>query len=128
MEAHPEAELLIHPECGCASSCLLYTLEGDSRFSRSYYLSTEGMVHHAQKSAARAFIVATESGMVYRLRKEVPEKVFYPVSYASVCEYMKMNTMEKLLLALREDRNEILIPPEIAQRALGGIHNMLTLA
>lgn len=128
LEAHPEAELLIHPECGCASSCLLYTMEGDSRFQRSYYLSTEGMVRHAQKSSAQEFIVATESGMVYRLRKEVPDKIFYPVSYASVCEYMKMNTLEKLLLALREDRNEILIDPEIARQAMGGIHKMLAIA
>lgn len=109
LDAHPEAELMIHPECGCASSCLLKLHSGIIPKHRAYFLSTEGMVEHARRSPARSFIVATELGMVYRLRKELPEKEFLPVSLQAECRYMKANTLEKLLRSLREDRLEIVL-------------------
>lgn len=107
LDEYPDAELLIHPECGCASTCLFKVQSGDIPHGKSYFLSTEQMVWHAKKSPAREFVVATEKGMLYRLRKEVPDKVFHPVSDLVVCDYMKANTFEKLLRSLDEDRLEI---------------------
>lgn len=127
MDRYPDAELLIHPECGCASSCLAKTLQSGPLHGKSYFLSTEQMLWHARSSPSRQFIVATESGMVYRLRKEVPEKQFYPVSYESVCEYMKLNTLEKLLDSLERDRIEITIDPDIQKKAQAAIQRMLTI-
>lgn len=127
MDRHPEAELLIHPECGCASSCLAKTMQEGPAHGKAYFLSTEQMLWHACNSPAREFIVATESGMVYRLRKDVPGKVFYPVSYQSVCEYMKMNTLEKLLDSLERDRIEITLDPETQRRAQTAIQRMLAI-
>jgi len=126
-DCHPDAELLIHPECGCASACLSKTLSGALPYKKAYFLSTEQMLWHAQRSPGGEFIVGTEKGMLYRLRKLLPEKRFYPVSESAVCEYMKMNTMEKLLDSLRRDRVEIKIDPEIQRRARVTIQQMLTI-
>lgn len=106
---HPDAELMIHPECGCASACLLKLRNGEIPRAKAYFLSTEQMVMHARQSPARKFIVATEKGMVYRLRKEMPEKEFLPVSMQAECRYMKANTFTKLLRSLNEDRLEIIL-------------------
>lgn len=127
LERHPDADLLIHPECGCASSCLARTIQGDWPYRQAYFLSTDQMLNHARQSAAREFVVATESGMVYRLRKEVPEKIFHPVSDEAVCEYMKMNTLEKLRESLAEDRNEVILDEQMRQRALVAIQRMLAI-
>lgn len=146
MDEHPEAELMIHPECGCASSCLYKLHAGIIPRDRGYFLSTEGMVDHAHRSAAQTFIVATEKGMVYRLRKECPHKTFLPVSAEAECRYMKENTLEKLLASLRGDRFEVIlcddccdpkrpyeddevihIPRSVAARARVGIERMLSL-
>jgi len=127
MDRHPEAELLIHPECGCASSCLAKTMEAGPAFGKAYFLSTEQMLWHAEKSAAQEFIVGTETGMLYRLRKEVPGKMFHPVSDLSVCEYMKMNTLEKLLESLEQDRVEITLDEEVRRGAQVAIQRMLAI-
>ncbi len=126
-ERHPEAELLIHPECGCASHCMARVMQGTSPYQRAFFLSTEGMVRHAESSAAREFIVGTEMGMVYRLRRRLPGKIFHPVSPDAVCEYMKMNTLEKLLVSLEQDRIEVEIEPGVARKAQRAIDRMLTI-
>lgn len=104
---NPDAELMIHPECGCASSCLLKLQQGIIPKARAYFLSTEQMIERAKVSPAKKMIVATEKGMIYRLRKEISEKEFIPVSMKAECRYMKANTLEKLLTSLRRDRLEI---------------------
>lgn len=109
MWQHPEADLMIHPECGCAASCMLKVQRHEIPDTRAYFLSTGGMVEHAQRSPAREFLVATEKGMLYRLRKELPNKTFIPVSYEAECRYMKENTLEKLLCSLHADRIEIVL-------------------
>ena len=81
--------------------------EGKIPRARAYFLSTEQMVEHARKSQAKRILVATEKGMIYRLRKEAPGKEFLPVSAQAECRYMKANVFEKLLRSLREDRLEI---------------------
>jgi len=125
LDRHPDAELLLHPECGCASSCLAKTARQGPAHSQAYFLSTEQMLWRARNSAAREFVVATEMGMVYRLRKDVPGKIFHPISYRAVCEYMKMNTLEKLLDSLQHDRVEITIDEEIQRGARAAIERML---
>ena len=126
-DRHPEAELLIHPECGCASHCMSKVMQGNSPYQRAFFLSTEGMIHHAAKSEAKEFIVGTEMGMVYRLRRQMPDKLFYPVSPDAVCEFMKMNTLEKLLNSLEKDRIEVTIEPETARKAQLAIDRMLSI-
>jgi quinolinate synthase len=104
---NPDAELMIHPECGCASSCLLDLQTGVIPHGKAYFLSTEQMVDHARQSPTQKFVVATEKGMIYRLRKEMPEKEFIPVSYRAECRFMKANVLDKLAASLRHDRIEI---------------------
>ncbi len=103
----PDAELMVHPECGCSAECLLKVDSGIFPRERAYILSTEGMAKRAKVSPAKRFIVATEKGMIYRLRKELPEKEFVPVSQDAVCRYMKANTLDKLLVSLQGDRIEV---------------------
>ena len=145
LEEYPNAELMIHPECGCASSCLLKLNQGILPKGRVYYCSTEQMVTHARQSECKEFVVATELGLIYRLRREMPDKIFHPVSQEASCRFMKANTLEKLLRSLREDRIEIVlcddccdpkkpyqddrvvhIPRTIAERASLAIDRMLT--
>ena len=104
-----EAELMIHPECGCATYCLHEMESGRIPFGTALFLSTEQMVQRAKASKARLFIVSTEKGLVYRLRKEIPEKEFVPISTESECEYMKANELSKLLDSLKHDRYEIIL-------------------
>ncbi|MCS6771151.1 MAG: quinolinate synthase NadA [Kiritimatiellae bacterium] len=124
--AHPGAEFLMHPECGCVSS-LLYMKEtaGCCGMDDAKILSTEGMVRHAQKSPSREFVVATETGILHRLRKMNPDKAFFPVSERAVCKFMKLITLEKVLRSLQEDVYEIDVPPEIAARARLAIQRMI---
>lgn len=124
-DRHPDAELLIHPECGCASHCMARVMQGQSPYQKAFFLSTEGMIRHAAAARAKEFIVGTEMGMVYRLRRELPDKIFHPVSPDAVCEYMKMNTLEKLLDSLERDRIEVTIEPETARKAQLAIDRML---
>lgn len=109
MLENPEAELMIHPECGCSSFCLAEVEKGSIPQSRAFFLSTEQMIQRAKESPAKKFIVATEAGLVYALRKQVPDKEFTPVSTQAHCDFMKSNTFEKLVRSLREDRLEIVI-------------------
>ena len=119
---HPDAELLIHPECGCTSSCLARTSQKDG--FEAQFLSTEGMLNRARESSAQKFLVATEAGIVWRLRREIPGKTFTAVSANAHCEYMKMITLEGLLECLRDADNaiyEVRVPKGIADRARGAI-------
>lgn len=126
-DRHPEAQLLIHPECGCASHCISKVMQGNSPYQRAFFLSTEGMIQHAETSEAKEFIVGTELGMVYRLRREIPGKTFYPVSPDASCEYMKMNTLDKLLASLENDQVEVTVDSEVAGKAQLAINRMLTI-
>jgi quinolinate synthase len=126
-DRHPDADLLLHPECGCSTACLAKTVNGASPHKHSYFLSTEQMLLHAEKSSKQEFLVGTETGMLYRLRKELPQKTFHPVSDEAVCEYMKMNTLEKLRDSLKYDRVEVQVEPEVREKAQAAIQRMLTI-
>jgi quinolinate synthase len=117
----PDAELLVHPECGCASQAMAFAND------RTRILSTERMVEHARTSPTERFLVATEEGIVHRLRREAPGKRFEPVREGAVCRFMKMITLEKVRDSLRDGVHEVTVAPEIAARARGAIDRMVAL-
>jgi len=118
----PDAELLVHPECGCASQCMAFGNE------RTHILSTEGMVDFARRSDKQRFLVATEVGILHRLNKEAPGKRFEAVSERAICQYMKMITLEKLCDSLRDWRHEVTVPAETAAKARRAIERMVAIA
>ena len=87
--------------------------------------STEGMIDFVKSSPAKEFVIATETGIIHRLRKEMPDKDYYPLSENAVCEYMKMTTLEKIYNSLLNEVHEINVPEEIALRAYLPIKRML---
>ena len=111
LDEHPDAELLIHPECGCASQCMYAASENPALGARTHVLSTEGMVQRARTSPQREFMVATETGILHRLGKEAPDARFYAMSERAVCRYMKMITLEKLRDSLLEMRHPVTVEP-----------------
>ncbi len=117
----PGAELLVHPECGCASQAMAFAN------GRTHILSTEGMVNFARSSESDSFRVATEVGILHRLHKELPGKRFEPVNEAAVCRFMKMITLEKLRESLRDWKFEVTVPDEIAARARVAIERMVAI-
>ena len=117
----PDAELLVHPECGCASQAMAFAND------RTRILSTEGMVDFARRSDKRRFVVATETGILHRLSKEVPEKEFVAAREAAVCRFMKMITLEKARDSLRELKHVVSVEPELAERARGAIDRMIAI-
>lgn len=115
-EAHPEAEFLMHPECGCL------TKEMDKA---DRILSTDGMIRYVKESPSTSFIIATENGILYRMRKENPGKTFIPASEHAGCHHMQRNTLEKVFRSLVTGEFEVKVDPEIARRALVPIERML---
>lgn len=123
-EKYPQAEFLIHPECGCSTSCLLKsTMYEDCKNTHIY--STEGMMDHIKESQSDEFVIATEVGILHRMNKLKPSAEFHPISDESVCEYMKMITLEKLYQSLLYNRYEVKVPNELAERARLPIERML---
>jgi quinolinate synthase len=126
---HPDAEFLIHPECGCSTSVMEYVAAGDVDPDRTHMLSTGGMLKHAAESDAGEFIVATETGMLHGLERQNPGKSFVPANREAVCAYMKMITLPKLRDALRDagPEYEVKVSPEIADRARVPIERMVAI-
>jgi quinolinate synthase len=125
--ALPDAEFLIHPECGCVSSTMHYLASGTISGEGTHILSTEGMIQHAARSSATQFVVATEIGVLHRMRKANPAKEFVPIDESISCKYMKMITMEKLRNSLRDLTHVVTVEPELAARARGAIERMIAL-
>ena len=127
MAAHPNAELHVHPECGCSSQCMYMLSTGDLPADRTFVLGTGGMVRRARESDAKEFIVATETGMMHRLRKENPEANFIAANEQATCRYMKMITPAKLLRSLETGQYEVTVAPDIAERARLPIERMISI-
>jgi quinolinate synthase len=123
----PDAELLVHPECGCATSALWMVSDGQLPTDRVHVLSTGGMLDQARRTTAKRVLVATEIGMLHQLRQANPVTDFQPVNSRAACPYMKMSTPEKLLRALREGRDEITVDPQIAARARAAVEAMVAI-
>lgn len=112
---HPQAEVLVHPECRAA------VID-----AADYAFSTSGMGRHAKTSPVREFIIGTEVGMIYRLKKDNPDKEFYPLSDKAVCQNMKKTNLEKVLRALETLEPRVTVSEEIAIRARKSIERMLS--
>jgi quinolinate synthase len=123
--SEPEADFLIHPECGCTTQVMEYVAAGDVAADDTHFLSTEGMMRHARESEADTMIVATETGILHRMELESPEKRFVPANPAAVCRYMKMITLPKLRDALRDLKPEVRVDAETARRARLPIERMI---
>jgi quinolinate synthase len=115
-EDHPKAEFIMHPECGCLTHCMPFA---------DKVLSTEGIVRHAAASPKDEFIVGTEVGILHRLKRAAPQKCFYPVTERAYCEFMKLITLEKVLISLEDLVYRVTVPAQIAARAKRAIDRML---
>src|SRR6195952_4546164 len=123
--AHPDAELYVHPECGCATSALYLAGEGAFPEDRVKILSTGGMLDAARETRARQVLVATEVGMLYQLRNAAPEVDFRAVNDRASCKYMKMITPAALLRCLLEGADEVNVDPETARLARRSVQRMI---
>lgn len=128
LNQHVSSEFLIHPECGCTTSLMYGIAQGDYGSRQVQLLSTEGMMNYAKSSPAKSFVVATETGILYRMKQQNPEKDFIPVSENAVCQYMKMITLDKVYASLNEDKYEVKVPKNIAQKARIAIDRMLAIS
>jgi quinolinate synthase len=124
---HPEAEFLIHPECGCSTSVLEAMSAGDVDPDGVQILSTEGMIKRPALSNADEFIVATEVGILHRLRRENPSKRFFAANERASCAYMKVTTLPKVRDALVRTQHRITVPEDIANRARRAIERMVAI-
>ncbi|MGZ6267024.1 MAG: quinolinate synthase NadA [Candidatus Limnocylindrales bacterium] len=130
-EAEPQAELLIHPECGCTSQIIEAVGDAPSAEfggSPAHILSTEGMVTYAERSNADSFLVATEVGILHRLEQKAPGKRFTPVSREAVCQYMKLTTLEKVRDSLLRGVYEIEVPADTAAAARLALERMIAIS
>ncbi|MBK5189516.1 MAG: quinolinate synthase NadA [Gemmatimonadaceae bacterium] len=124
---HPGAELLVHPECGCSTSVLEGISAGDIDPKELHILSTEGMIRRPSETDATEFIVATEVGILHRLRKANPSKHFFAADARASCIFMKLTTLEKVKRSLETMEHRITVPPEIADRARLAIERMISI-
>ena len=125
--AHPEAEFLVHPECGCSTSVLDAVSSGAVSSRQLQILSTEGMIKRPAQSESNEFIVATEIGILHRLRNENPTKTFFAANDRASCAYMKVTTLPKVLRALQTMQHHITVPAEIAAKAKLAIDRMVAI-
>ena len=127
LHANPDAELLIHPECGCSTAAIYLLGEGELPAERTKVLSTGGMVRESRSAAARRFLVATETGILHQLRKGNPDKLFEPVNEYAVCQYMKRITPDKLLRSVRDGVFEVTVPEDVRVRAARAVERMIAI-
>jgi quinolinate synthase len=131
--AHPGADFLIHPECGCSTSVLEYVAAGDISAEGVHMLSTGGMLSYAEEAERQAgghpreAVVATETGMLYPLQMAAPDVNFIAANPEASCVYMKMITLPKLRDSLRENKHEVRVPEDVATRARVPIDRMVAI-
>jgi quinolinate synthase len=125
--AHPGAEFLIHPECGCASPVVEAVSAGAIDARDVHILSTEGMIKRPAQSPASEFIVATELGILHRLRRDNPGKTFFAANDRAQCAYMKVTTLPKVRRSLETMTHEITVPDGVARRARRAIERMVAI-
>lgn len=123
---YKNAEFLVHPECSCTSTTLYHISKGDIN-KDTKILSTEGMMKQAKTSISNQFIVATETGMLHRMRMENPQKEFIPIKEDAICKYMKKITVEKVYNSLLNEAYEVKVPLNISEKARIPIERMLNI-
>ncbi|MBY6367924.1 quinolinate synthase NadA, partial [Rhodococcoides corynebacterioides] len=126
-KAYPDAELYVHPECGCATSALYLAGEGFVPEDKVKILSTGGMLDAARETGARQVLVATEIGMLHQLRRAAPEVDFRAVNDRASCPYMKMITPAALLRCLTEGADEVHVDADVAARARASVERMIAI-
>ena len=122
-----EAEFIIHPECSCTTPILYDVSAGTYQDKAVSVLSTEGMMKHVNRSDSKNFVVATETGILYRMKKQNPHKTFVPASDKAECQYMKMITLQKVYDSLVHDKYHVTVEKKIADKARRAIDRMLTI-
>jgi len=122
---NPEAELYVHPECGCSTSALWLDSRGELPSDRTTITSTGGMLEAARTTTADTVLVATEVGMLHQLQQANPRTEFRAVNPQASCKFMKMITPEKLLVSLRDGRDEVTVDPSIADLARRSVQRMI---
>jgi quinolinate synthase len=125
--AHPEAEVLVHPECGCAGQLIYGVGRGDVDPEGLHIASTERMIQLVAQRPAKTFIVATETGIMHRMRQLAPEKTFLAADEDAICAFMKTITLPRVRDALVHDRYHVTVAPEIAARARAAIDRMVAI-
>jgi quinolinate synthase len=125
--AHPDAEILVHPECGCAGQVIYAMGRGDISPDRVHIASTERMIQLTRERPAREFIIATETGIMHRMQQTAPDKTFLAADPEAVCAYMKTITLPRVRDALVLDQFEITVPGDIAERARLSLERMVSL-
>ncbi|MCI1747939.1 MAG: quinolinate synthase NadA [Acidipropionibacterium sp.] len=127
VRANPDAELFVHPECGCTTSALWLAGRGELPAERTHVLSTGGMLTAARATTSQKVLVATEVGMLHQLRHANPGADFQPVNPGAICPFMKMTTREKLLSCLRQGHDEVTVDPAIAEKARRAVERMIAI-
>ena len=128
LDSVKDAEFVIHPECSCTTPMMYDVADGRFDDKKVSILSTEGMLKHVNKSKSKNFVVATETGILYKMRKDNPTKTFIPASDKAECQYMKMITLEKVYDTLINEKNVVTVPKEIADKARLAINRMLEIS
>ena len=126
-QLHPRAEVLVHPECGCAGQLVYAMGLGDIPAEGVHIASTERMVQLVKERRAEEFIVATETGIMHRMQQMAPEKHFFAADRAAVCAFMKTITLEGTRDALSRDQFLVTVPAETATRARAALDRMVAL-
>jgi quinolinate synthase len=124
---HPQAEVLVHPECGCAGQLIYAMGQGDIPSEGVHIASTERMIQLVKERPATEFIIATETGIMHRMEQLAPDKHFYAADRAAVCAYMKTITLEGTRDALLKDQFHVTVAPAIAARARASLDRMVAL-
>jgi quinolinate synthase len=124
---HPNAEFLIHPECGCSTQALEYVASGDIDAEGVHMLSTSGMLKHVAENPDGEFVVATENGMLYPLQQAAPQANLVEANRMAFCKYMKMITLPKLRDSLRDMKFEVKVPEAVAEQARVPIERMVAI-
>ena len=122
------AEFVVHPECSCTTPMMYDIASGRYKNHQVQILSTEGMMNHVSKSDSQQFVVATETGILYRMRQQNPQKTFIPASENAECEYMKMITLDKVYRSLYDEKYEVKVAKRIADNARLAIERMLSIS
>jgi quinolinate synthase len=122
------AEFVVHPECSCTTPMMYDIASGSYKNHQVQILSTEGMMNHVSKSNTQQFVVATETGILYRMRQQNPQKTFIPASENAECEYMKMITLNKVYRSLYDEKYEVKVEKKIADKARLAIERMLSIS
>jgi quinolinate synthase len=128
LESMANAEFLVHPECSCTSPMLYDIASGSYKNRQVQVLSTEGMMNYAKNSSSSEFVVATETGILYRMKQQNPEKTFVPASDKAECQYMKMITLDKVYDSLINEKYEVRVSKNIALKAKLAIDRMLSIS